>query len=229
MADLIPIVQRSYDLCAGCYEHVNRFPRAQRTLLGRVILDDALQMLVLLTVANRRAQKVEGLAEASGRLDALRITLRLSQRLGYLSNGGYAALTGVADEVGRMLGGWLKHQSAAETPPAATSPPPARRRGGVRYTMTSPTIERWLRAKLDHPNEVVFVVVGTFYQTFFDDAALCGRELRLAVRNRAADSEPEKIPACGFPLHVLEKYVGLLGQRGRAAHVEGGHGPSRAR
>lgn len=31
-ADLIPIVQRSYDLCAGLYEHVNRFPRAQRTL-----------------------------------------------------------------------------------------------------------------------------------------------------------------------------------------------------
>jgi len=33
------------------YEHVNRFPRAQRGLLGRVILDDALQMLVSLTVS----------------------------------------------------------------------------------------------------------------------------------------------------------------------------------
>lgn len=54
--DLIPVVQRSYDLCAGLYEHVNRFPRAQRTLLGRVILDDALRMLVSLTVANRRRE-----------------------------------------------------------------------------------------------------------------------------------------------------------------------------
>jgi hypothetical protein len=68
---------------------VNRLPRAQRTLLGRVILEDALQMLVLLTVANRRSQKSESLVEASGRLDALRITLRLSKRLGFLSNGGY--------------------------------------------------------------------------------------------------------------------------------------------
>ena len=25
--DLIPVVQRSYDLCAGLYEHVSRFPR----------------------------------------------------------------------------------------------------------------------------------------------------------------------------------------------------------
>jgi uncharacterized membrane protein len=82
--NLIPVVQRSYDLCAGLYEHVNRFPRAQRTLLGRVILENALQMMVLLTVANRRTQKGETLAEASGRLDALRITLRLSQRLGFL-------------------------------------------------------------------------------------------------------------------------------------------------
>lgn len=55
--ELIPIVQRSYDLCAGLYEHVNRFPRAQRTLLGRVMLDDALRTLVLLTTASRRAGK----------------------------------------------------------------------------------------------------------------------------------------------------------------------------
>ena len=74
--DLISIVQRSYDLCAGLYEHVNRFPRAQRGLLGRVVLDDALQMLTLFTVANRRSQKSEALAEASGRLDALRMARR---------------------------------------------------------------------------------------------------------------------------------------------------------
>jgi hypothetical protein len=76
---------------------MNRFPRAQRTLLGRVIPEDALQTMVLLTVANRRTQKGETLAEASGRLDALRITLRLSQRLGLLSHGGYARVSGVLD------------------------------------------------------------------------------------------------------------------------------------
>ena len=142
--DLIPVVQKSYDLCAGLYTHVNRFPRAQRGLLGRVILEDALQMLVLMTVANRRAKKGETLAEASGRLDALRITLRLSKRLGFLSNSGYEELSGIVDEVGRMLGGWLKHEarrddsSAAPAEPTrlASDPQPAvrRRTGGVRYT-----------------------------------------------------------------------------------------------
>jgi hypothetical protein len=51
-SDLIPMVQESYDLCAGLSAHVNRFPRAQRGLLERV--EDALAMLVSLTVANRR-------------------------------------------------------------------------------------------------------------------------------------------------------------------------------
>jgi MutS domain I len=222
--DLIPVVQRSYDLCAGLYEHVNRFPRAQRTLLGRVILEDALQMLTLLTVVNRRTVKHEGLAEASGRLDALRITLRLSKRLGFLSNGGYERLSQVADEVGRMLGGWLKHEAPAERDPSPAPPavvrPPVRRRGGVRFMMTSPTIEKYLRVKLAHPEAVVFVRVGSFCQTFFEDAAFCHRELRLAVRDLAADSEPEKIPSCGFPLRVLDKYVAWLQQRGRQTHVE---------
>lgn len=239
-ADLIPVVQRSYDLCVGLYECVNRFPRAQRTLLGRVILDDALRMLGLLTVANRRTVKSENLTEASGRLDSLRIALRLSTRLGFLSKGGYERLSGVADEVGRMLGGWLKHEAAPDGSGTAAGPEDvvaraspagrrAARRGGVRYTMTSPTIERYLRLRLAHPAAVVLVRVGAFYQTFFEDAAECARELKLAVRNLAAEAEPETILACGFPLGALERYVEVLRRRGREVHVEEGRGPHRAR
>ena len=46
----------------------------------------------------------------------MRITLRLSKRLGFLSNGGYQRLSGTADEVGRMLGGWLKYENAPDLP-----------------------------------------------------------------------------------------------------------------
>jgi hypothetical protein len=234
-SDLIPVVQKSYDLCAGLYTHGNRFPRAQRGLLGRVILEDALQMLVLMTVANRRAEKGEALAEASGRLDALRITLRLSKRRGFLSNGGYEELTGVADEVGRMLGGWLKHErhqdrslkarspapsaGSAESQPAVPQPPRPRT-GGVRYTMRSPTVEKYLRAKLERPDSVVFITVGAFCQSFFEDAVLCGQVLHVAVRNLAAESEVERILTCGIPKAKLEKYVSLLRQAGREVHVE---------
>ena len=225
-SDLIPVVQKSYDLCAGLYAHVNRFPRAQRGLLGRVILEDALSMLVSLTVANRRTDKAETLREASGRLDALRITLRLGKRLGFVSNGGYADLSKGADEVGRMLGGWLKHEQEAPAAAGARPPvpegarPPKKRAGGVRYTMRSPTIERYLRLKLEHPRAIVFVVTGAFCQTFFEDATDCGRVLRVAVRDLAAASESTRIFACGIPKARLERYIDLLRQAGREAHVE---------
>lgn len=76
-----PIVGTAYDLCAERYDHVNRFPRAQRTLLGRVILDEALRMLTALTVASRVAGRQPLLAEASGHLDAVRVAVRLANRL----------------------------------------------------------------------------------------------------------------------------------------------------
>jgi len=199
-----------------------RFPRAQRGLLGRVILDDALQMLVSLTVANRRTDKAETLREASGRLDALRIT-----HLGFVSNGGYEDLSKGADEVGRMLGGWLKHeqggaaaQAGAPPPGVERAPEPQKRTGGVRYTMRSPTVEKYLRAKLEHPRAIIFITTGVFCQSFFADAVECGRVLRVAVRNLAAESEPARISTCGIPKANLEKYIGLLQQAGREVHVE---------
>ncbi|MGH7477757.1 MAG: four helix bundle protein [Longimicrobiales bacterium] len=164
-----PIIVSTYDLCAELYVHVNRFPRAQRTLLGRMILDEALRMLAALTVANRLADRRGSLAEASGHLDALRIALRLAKRLAFLPNRGYVGLSGSIDEVGRMLGGWLKHERArgvavagrpnGESEVGAQAPGvsdaeakrPTRRKGGVRFTMRSPLIERYLAAKLDHP------------------------------------------------------------------------------
>jgi hypothetical protein len=95
-----------------------------------------------------------------------------------------------------------------------------KRAGGVRYTMRSPTVERYLRLKLEHPHAVVFVTVGAFCQSFFEDAAACERLLRIAVRDLAAESEPERILTCGIPRAKLEKYLGLLRLAGREVHVE---------
>lgn len=111
-------------------------------------------MLAALTLANRLADKREALAEASGRLDALRIALRLAKRLGFLPNRGYERLTGTADEAGRMLGGGLKHERAQRAPagiPAGESPGPAKpaqaERAAVRAASShrsgAPSVTRW--------------------------------------------------------------------------------------
>ena len=194
-------------------------------LSGREIMGLALRLLVTLVTANRRRDKVPELEEASGVVDALRITLRLSMRLGLLSHHGYEALSQDLDEIGRMLGGWLKQSAAAgaetiEVLPVIPAAPAKRLRGGVRYRMTSPQVERYLRAKLDHPHDIVFVKSGAFLQTFFDDAVECGKRLSLAVRNLAVDNEPERIPVCAGPVVALEKYRTLLGSGGRTMRVE---------
>jgi len=222
---LIPIVQKTYDFAVMLYSHINRFPRTHKPLLGRELMGLALRLLVTLVTANRRRDKAPELEEASGVVDALRITLRLSMRLGLLSHTGYEALSRDLDEIGRMLGGWLKQSAAAsaETPearPVITVAPAKRPRGGVRYRMTSPQVERYLRAKLDHPHDIVFVKSGVFLQTFFDDALECGKRLGLAVRNLAADNEPERIVVCAGPVAALEKYRTLLGSGGRTMWVE---------
>ncbi len=130
--ELLPIVQRAYDFAVALYAYVNRFPRIHRPLLGRELMGLALRILVTLVRANRRRDKVPELEETSGAVDALRITLRLSTRLSLLSHNGYEALSRDLDEIGRMLGGWLKHSAAtvahatearAPMPDAATKRP----------------------------------------------------------------------------------------------------------
>jgi hypothetical protein len=114
MADaVIPIVQRAYDFAVALYGYVNRFPRAQKPLLGRELFGLGVRLIVALVTANRRRDKVPELEASSGTVDALRITLRLSMRLSVLSHNGYEALSQDLDEIGRMLGGWLKQSAAA--------------------------------------------------------------------------------------------------------------------
>ncbi len=137
-------------------------------------LESALALVTLVT-ANRRRDKVPELEACSGTVDALRITLRVSTRLSRLSHTGDEGLSRELDEIGRMLGGWLTQSAAvsADTPEARSIVPDAptkRPRAPVRSRMTSPQVERYLRAKLEHPQEIVFVRSGVFLQTFFEDA-----------------------------------------------------------
>jgi DNA mismatch repair ATPase MutS len=62
--------------------------------------------------------------------------------------------------------------------------------------------------------------VGAFCQSFFEDAAFCGRTLRIAVRDLAAESARETIPTCGIPQARLDAFVARLGRARKEVHVE---------
>jgi hypothetical protein len=223
--EFIPIVQRAYDFAVNLYLYVNRFPRAHKPLIGRELIELVLKLLNTLVIANRRRNKVQELEVGSGSIDALRIMLRLSMRLSFLSHKGYEVLSRDLDEIGRMLGGWLKQSKIKDADSdlninETEGIPTVKRCRGVRFRMTSPQIERYLRVKLEHQHDIVFIKSGIFLQTFFEDAVECSKLMGLAVRDLSANGEPEKIPVCGIPVSAIEQYKIRLGSIGRTMWVD---------
>jgi len=106
--ELLPLVQKSFDLCYELYICVNRFPRAHKPLLGRNLLLAVQQMLICFVGAARRRDRLSLLKEADMHLEALRILVRLSHRLSFLSHKAYEVFSRELAEIGRMLGGWIK-------------------------------------------------------------------------------------------------------------------------
>ncbi len=104
----LPIVTRWLDLTAWLLETTGRMPKRWRHSLVHRVEEEALRVLLLLTEAAYRRRKSELLRETNLSLSRLRILLELAHRLTALSPGAYERAALAIDEVGRMVGGWLK-------------------------------------------------------------------------------------------------------------------------
>ncbi len=98
--DLLPLAQKSFDLCVELYAHVNRFPRAHKSLLGRDLLTASQQMFVELIRATHRRERLLVLEDADIHLETVRLLVRLSHRLSFLSHKGYEAISQNLTEIG---------------------------------------------------------------------------------------------------------------------------------
>lgn len=70
-----------------------------------------LEFLRCITIANHRQQKLPLLRAADEELISLRIFFRLSHDLKFISTKSYEYGIKQMEEIGRMLGGWMKSQS----------------------------------------------------------------------------------------------------------------------
>jgi len=68
-----------------------------------------IEILERIIHANEIRNKPPILKELSARLDRLRILIRLSKNLTYIDFKRYERLSLNVDEIGRMLGGWIKY------------------------------------------------------------------------------------------------------------------------
>jgi len=105
-----PIFTKTFDFVTWLLVATNHFPRSQRFVVTKRLLDAALDFQELLVDANaRRGQaRLSKLDLADAELDKVRLYLRLAARWQWLSSGQYQHAAQYVTEMGRLLGGWKK-------------------------------------------------------------------------------------------------------------------------
>ncbi|TAH48019.1 MAG: diversity-generating retroelement protein Avd [Chloroflexota bacterium] len=105
-----PIYSKTYDLLLWLLPQAIKFPRAYRFTLAERVQRRALDFQETLLAAGlaNGALRAEKLREADLQLAQLRHTLRLCQDLKLLTLAQYEHAGGMVNEIGRLLGGWLK-------------------------------------------------------------------------------------------------------------------------
>lgn len=87
---------------------VRQFPKAERHVLGAQIRDSMWNVLRLIVVCNKRYHKKTTLQDLDAELELLRSQIRLAKELGHLDFRRYEHWARLNDEIGRMVGGWVK-------------------------------------------------------------------------------------------------------------------------
>lgn len=106
----IPILAKFILMYKTFYRHLELFPKKDKYTLGSKCETLMITVLELLLTASRaeRANKKNLISQASVKFDALKIFLRLAWELKILDDKKYAELQTHLQEIGKMIGGWLK-------------------------------------------------------------------------------------------------------------------------
>ena len=108
--DVPPVISKVYDLVLWLLNQIPKFPRSHRFVLGDRIENSILEVLELLIEAAYTRDKVILLRQTGIQLEKLRYLIRISKDLKFLSLRQYEFVSEQIDEVGRMVGGWLRQQ-----------------------------------------------------------------------------------------------------------------------
>ena len=106
--DDLPIFTKWIDFLEWLLPALDKFPKKVRFTFTQRIESLALDIVEDLVEARYRKNRVTILKRANLRLEKLRVLTRLAQKMHYLSHESYRHAAKSIDEVGRMLGGWMK-------------------------------------------------------------------------------------------------------------------------
>jgi len=104
----LPLIQKTYDLLLWLTNHVVKFPRSHKFSLGDRLERHLYGVLEGLLRAKYTRDRVELLQAVNLDLEILRFQLRLARDLKCLPLDSYGFAIQLTNEIGKMVGGWLK-------------------------------------------------------------------------------------------------------------------------
>jgi hypothetical protein len=105
------VITKTYDLILWSCRHTGKFPRNHRFVLGERIERNLYDLLETLIRAKYNRQRQPLLEQANLSLEILRFQMRLAKDLQCLRVESYGFASKAIDEIGRLVGGWLKSGS----------------------------------------------------------------------------------------------------------------------
>src|SRR6516225_6638075 len=105
--ELIVIIKTCDSILWSC-NHTSRFPRNHRFVLGERIERNLYDLLETLIRAKHTRQRQPLLEQANLTLEILRFQMRLAKDLQCLKVESYGFAAKAIDEIGKLVGGWLK-------------------------------------------------------------------------------------------------------------------------
>ncbi len=105
----IIIFKKAYELSLEVFRCTKLFPKSQRFLMAGRLEELIIAILEKIIQANEAQDKLPVLKELSALLERMRILIRLSKDLTYIDFKKYEILSLGTNEIGRMLGGWIKY------------------------------------------------------------------------------------------------------------------------
>ncbi len=103
-----PIFTKTYDMVRWLIPQTIKFPRQQRFVLAGNVQQTALRLQEQLIAASYADEPLPALRQADVTLATLRVYLRLCRDLQLLKFNQYEHVSRMVNEVGRLLGGWIK-------------------------------------------------------------------------------------------------------------------------
>lgn len=105
------VVQKLYDVILWTFPLVAKFPKDKRHTLGSRMESLLMETLELLLEAAYGRDKLHLLKKANINLEKFRFLARLAKDLCFIDMRRFGYLAGEVNEVGSMLGGWIKQQT----------------------------------------------------------------------------------------------------------------------